>query len=63
MECVQRAHSMHKVYYFYFLYIQGSDSDSCMYIWHLVDESQIYLILYVDHILIVCNNKAKAKPP
>ena len=33
------------------------DSDPCMYIRQLADESQIYLILYVDDMLIAGSNQ------
>ena len=37
------------------------DSDPCMYIRQLVDKFRIYLILYVDDMLIAGNNRAFTK--
>ena len=36
-----------------------SDSDPCMYTRQLADESRIYLILYVDDMLIAGSNQAE----
>ena len=36
-----------------------SDSDPCMYVRQLADESRIYLILYVDDMLIAGSNQAE----
>ena len=36
-----------------------SNSDPCMYTRQLVDESRIYLILYVDDMLIVGSNQVE----
>ena len=38
-----------------------SDFDPCMYTWKLANESQIYLILYVDDMLIARSSQAEIR--